>query len=524
MTPQISESRSSTDPVGLRLRKVSKTFPGMRALRDVSIELPSGAVHALVGGNGSGKSTLIKILAGVYSGDSGGEIQVGPNAIAADRVTPAWAASSHLSFVHQDLGLVEEVSVAENLFAAARYPRRAGRIDWGQLYSSAQEEIDELGIAVSARSLVADLRPGEQTLVAISRAVRGREQVHDGLLVLDEPTTRIGASEVDELLATLRGFAAAGQTIIYVSHLLEELFNVADSVFVLRDGELVESRPVEGLTEPELVRLIVGSALPEMVDHRRQQASAGERPVLLKMRGVRGGSVASLDLDVREGEIVGLAGLGGSGRTSTLEMIFGALSRRQGTIEIGDKALPSGDISAAMRAGIHYLPADRVRQAAFLELPIPDNLTANNPARHKRGGFYRYRAQRRTAIEAIEKYQIRAASLDSVLLALSGGNQQKVVVARVLNENPRLALFDEPTHGVDVGARAEIYRQVRQAVAGGMSMVVASSDSDELLTLCDRIIVLSDGLVVGDAATADIDRHWLGDRIFGGELHDVSPR
>jgi len=525
-TPGDPAGRSPTAPVGLRLRHLSKSFPGMQALRDVSVELPAGAVHALVGGNGSGKSTLIKILAGVYTGDPGGEIQVGEHVVASDKVTPGWAARAHLSFVHQDLGLVEEVSVAENLYAAGRYPRRGGRIDWARLYADAQREVDALGLPVSARSVVGDLRPGEQTMVAISRAIRGRDETHSGLLILDEPTTRLAASEVDELLVTLRRFAAAGQTIIYVSHLLEELFNVADSVFVLRDGVLVGRRPVEGLTEPELVRLIVGSALPEMTRDERQVqgAATAERKQVLRVRGLVGGPVDGLDLDVHEGEIVGLAGLGGSGRTSTLEMVFGALAPGAGEIAIDGTALPPGDVQAAMRAGIAYLPADRARQAAFLELPIPDNLAASDPGRFFHGGFYRYRQERRTAAEAVARYRVRAASLDSVLLSLSGGNQQKVVVARIINLDPRLALFDEPTHGVDVGARAEIYRQIRLAADKGMSVLVASSDTDELLTLCDRIVVLSGGRVVGDAEAGRVDRHWLGDRIFGGELHDATSR
>jgi ribose transport system ATP-binding protein len=527
MTPdEKAPSRSPASSVGLRLRDLSKTFPGMQALRDVSVELPTGAVHALVGGNGSGKSTLIKILAGVYTGDPGGELQVGEHVVASDKVTPAWAARAHLSFVHQDLGLVEEVSVAENLYAADRYPRRGGRIDWSRLYKEAQEEVDALGIPVSVRSVVGDMRPGEQTMVAISRAIRGRNETHSGLLILDEPTTRLAASEVDELLTTLRRFADAGQTIIYVSHLLEELFNVADSVFVLRDGVLVAQQPVEGLTESELVRLIVGSALPEMTRDRRlaQGSAATKRKEILRVRGLVGGPVDGLDLDVHEGEIVGLAGLGGSGRTSTMEMVFGALSPAAGEISVDGTALPRGDVQAAMRAGVAYLPADRARQAAFLQLPIPDNLAAGDLGRHFHGGFYRYREERRAAIEAIEQYKVRTASLDSVLLSLSGGNQQKVVVARIINLDPRLALFDEPTHGVDVGARAEIYRQIRLAVDRGMSVLVASSDTDELLTLCDRIVVLSGGRIVGDASAEKVDRHWLGDRIFGGELHDATTR
>jgi ribose transport system ATP-binding protein len=527
MTPDHdAPGRSPSSSVGLRLRDVSKTFPGMRALRDVSVDLPAGAVHALVGGNGSGKSTLIKILAGVYTGDPGGEIQVGEHVVAADKVTPAWAARAHLSFVHQDLGLVEEVSVAENLWAADRYPRRAGRIDWARLYADAQGEVDALGIPVSSRAVVGDLRPGEQTMVAISRAIRGREETHSGLLILDEPTTRLAASEVDELLATLRRFADAGQTIIYVSHLLEELFNVADSVFVLRDGVLVSQQPVEGLTESELVRLIVGSALPEMIrdDRRAQGAEATGRKEILSVRGLVGGPVDGLDLDVHEGEIVGLGGLGGSGRTSTLEMVFGALRPRAGEIRLDGATLPPGDLQAAMRAGVAYLPADRAGQAAFLDLPISDNLAAADPHRNFRGGFYRYRQERQLAREAVEQYKVRAASLDSVLLSLSGGNQQKVIVARIINLDPRLALFDEPTHGVDVGARAEIYRQIRGAVDRGMAVLVASSDTDELLTLCDRIVVLSGGRVVGEAAAKGVDRHWLGDRIFGGELHDATSR
>ena len=504
---------------GLRVRGLSKRFGASTALDDVSLTLAKGEVRALLGGNGSGKSTLIKILAGVHAGEPGGHIAVGEDEIAADRVTPAWSRGAGLSFVHQDLGLFEGMTVAENLFAGGGYPRRRGAIDWRGMRRSAQATLDSLGIGVPADVPLGTLRPADRTLVAIARALHGRESFHDGVLVLDEPTARLPEPEVELLLAALRSYAEQGQTILYVSHRLEEVFAVARSVTVLRDGGVVASEELCGLDEQRLVRMIVGRALAE---NRMVSSRAPVGSPILELRGVSAGPVRDVSLAVHPGEAVGIAGLVGSGRTSLLEAIYGAVPIQSGTMLLGGKELARHSVPSAIKAGVSYVPEERATHGAFLSLGVAENLSAADPGRHVRRLLFRHGAERSHAAEVVARFGIRAPAVTAPLATLSGGNQQKTIVARWLQRTPKVLLLDEPTQGVDVGARADIYAQIQTAIADGAAAVIVSSDFDELLLLADRILVLAGGRIVGSAPTHAIDRHWLADRVFA-VTREVTP-
>ncbi len=497
---------------GLRVTNLSKHFGETAALSAVSFEVPRGQVHALLGGNGSGKSTLIKILAGVHAGEPGGHIEVGLDSVAADHITPAWSRASGLSFVHQDLGLFDQLTVAENLFAGAGYPRRGGKIDWRAMRRGARATLERLGIAVRPDQLIGSLRPADRTLVAIARALHGRERFHEGVLVLDEPTARLPEPEVEMLVATLHGYSAQGQTILYVSHRLEEVFALAQSVTVLRDGRVAASRPLATLDERELIALIVGRAVAETEPMPARELSPAP---LLELRGVHAGPLRDVSLTLSPGEVLGVAGLVGSGRTSLLEAVYGALPIERGTLTVDGQTTGRRSIASAIRNGLGYVPEDRVAQAAFLSLGIPENLSAGDPGRYFRRLWFRRRAEQRDAAAAIGRFGIRAPAVRAPLNVLSGGNQQKVVVARWLQRSPRLLLLDEPTQGVDVGARADIYAHIRTAVIeGGTAAIVVSSDFDELLILADRVLVLVDGRMAGEAHTASIDGHWIAQRIY----------
>jgi ribose transport system ATP-binding protein len=496
---------------GLRVTNLSKQFGETAALSAVSFEVPRGEVHALLGGNGSGKSTLIKILAGVHAGEPGGRIEVGLESVAADHITPAWSRASGLSFVHQDLGLFDQLTVAENLFAGAGYPGRRGRIDWRGMRRSARATLERLGIGVSPELPLAALRPADRTLVAIARALHGRERFHDGVLVLDEPTARLPEPEVERLIEALRGYSSEGQTIVYVSHRLEEVFALAQGVTVLRDGRVAASRALARLDERELIGMIVGRAVAETEPLPAREL----RPVpMLELRGVHAGPLRDVSLSLSPGEVVGVAGLVGSGRTSLLEAVYGAIPLDGGSITLDGHAPRRRSVAAAIGKGFGYVPEDRVAQGAFLSLGIPENLSASDPGRYFRRLWFRHRAERRDASAAIGRFGIRTPSVGSPLSVLSGGNQQKVVVARWLQRSPRLLLLDEPTQGVDVGARADIYAHIRSAVLEGAAAIVVSSDFDELLILCDRILVLVDGRITAEAPAASIDRHWLAERVY----------
>jgi ribose transport system ATP-binding protein len=498
---------------GLRIANVSKRYGATLALDDVSLAAAPGSIHALVGGNGSGKSTLIKVLAGVHAGEPGGRIEVGASQVAADRVSPAWARGSGLSFVHQDLGLFEVLSVAENLVAGQSYPRSGGRIAWGRMRRDAQATLDRLGIPVAADGPVGALRPAERTLVAIARALRGREEAHGGVLVLDEPTARLPETEAETLLDVLRRYAAHGQTILYVSHRLEEILALAERATVLRDGKVVATRETASLDEPTLARLIVGHDVERSAGAGRARAEA--KPVL-ELRGVCAGPLRDVSLTLGEGEVLGVAGLVGSGRTSLLQAIYGALPLASGAIALEDRPLERASIRTAIRRGLSYVPEDRAADGAFLGLGVPENLSAAAPGRHRRGPWFGHRRERAAAAAAMRTFAIRAPAVTAPLTTLSGGNQQKVVLARWLGLTPRVLLLDEPTQGVDVGARADIHGQIRAAVDAGGAAIVVSSDVDELLALSDRVLVLAAGRVVGEARTEDIDRHWLADRVYVG--------
>jgi ribose transport system ATP-binding protein len=495
----------------LKVTNLSKQFAGSLALDAVSLELTDGEVHALLGGNGSGKSTLIKVLAGVHAGEAGGRIAVGDSSVDADHVTPAWARASGLSFVHQDLGLFEVLSVTENLFAGEGYPRRYGKIDWRAMRRSSQATLDELGIAVRADVVLGALRPADRTLVAIARALHGRETFHDGVLVLDEPTARLPEPEVELLISSLRRYAEAGQTILYVSHRLEEVFAVAKRVTVLRDGRVVASRELGGLDERQLIQMIVGRALSESAPSGSGEPSAARA---LELCNVSAGPLRDVSLTVSAGEVVGVAGLVGSGRTTLLEAIYGARPVESGSVVLDGRELGRHSVAKAIKAGLSYVPEDRATQGGFLTLGIPENLSASDPARYFRRGWFRYRAERADSATLVGKFGIRTPAVTAPLSVLSGGNQQKVVVARWLRRTPRVLLLDEPTQGVDVGARADIYGQIRAAALDGAAAIVVSSDFDELLALADRVLVLAAGRIVAAEPVASIDRHWLAERVY----------
>ena len=496
---------------GLRIAGLSKRFGATLVLDDVALTARRGSIHALVGGNGSGKSTLIKALAGVHGAEPGGRVDVGPHVVAADHITPAWARRAGLNFVHQDLGLFEVMTVAENLFAGIPYPRSRGRIAWAKMGREAQSALDRLNISVSAARPLASLRPAERTLVAIARALRHREELHSGVLVLDEPTARLPEAEVESLLEALRRYAANGQTILYVSHRLEEILDVAERVTVLRDGKVVATEDRAELDEQKLARLIVGHALASTARRGRERTRA--EPVL-ELRGVGAGPVRDVSLALAPGEVLGIAGLVGSGRTTLLEAIYGARPLRAGTITLDGRPFEARSVGQAIRHGLSYVPEDRAGDGAFLALGTAENLSAARPGRHRRGPFFGHRRERAAAADAVRRFGIKAPGVTVPLTMLSGGNQQKVVVARWLGLTPRVLLLDEPTQGVVDGARAHIHSHIRSAVDAGGAAIVVSSDVDELLELTDRIVVLAGGRLVAEAATDSIDRHWLAENVY----------
>jgi ribose transport system ATP-binding protein len=454
---------------------------------------------------------LIQVLAGIVPGDPGGEIEAGGQTVASDGVTPRWARGAGLSFVHQDLGLFDSLSVAENLCADRSYPTSAGRIRWGALRRAAQQDLDRFGVRVRAEAPLGSLRPVERTLVAIVRALRGRADEDIGVLVLDEPTARLPDAEVERLLGSLRELVAQGQTILYVSHRLDEVLGIASSVTVLRDGQHVVTRDCDGLGEAELAALIAGRRLAA---EGVRASAAVEGPPMLEVRELAGGPLRGVSFALGQREVLGVAGLVGSGRTSLLESVFGVWPRTGGEVLVDGRPLHGGDIGAAIAAGMAYVPEDRVAEGSFLDMGIPENLSAPHTRRYRTRLGFRHGAERRDAARIVAEYGVRAPRLTAPLHALSGGNQQKVAVARWMRPEPRILILDEPTQGVDVGARADIHRHIGDAVRGGCSVLLVSSDLDELTLLADRVVVLAAGRITRELARPGLDRHTLAEAIY----------
>jgi ribose transport system ATP-binding protein len=486
----------------LRVANLSKTFPGTKALVDVSFDVKKGSFHALLGGNGSGKSTLIKILAGVYHADPGGTVWVGERSVPADQMTPELARSVGLHFVHQNPAVFPSLSVAENIAIGTGFDRRrAGSINWRALRRRTEALLERFAIETRPDVLVGSLRPAERAMVAIARALQDQEGEHGGVLVLDEPTASLPRSEVVRLIGALLRYAKAGQTILFISHRLDEVIGTADQATVLRDGRLAGTVDGEEITEDRLIELIVGRPLdrvfPDMPEVRTEETA-------LDVRNLTGGPLRGVTFQLRKGEVLGVAGLLGSGRSELLKMIFGAYPIKSGEVRVDGEPVRFAHIGEAMAAGVAYVPEDRGGEGVFQEMTLSENVTAAVVSRYWRGGRLRHRAASTDARRSIQDFLIRASSEQQQMATLSGGNQQKVILARWLRRKPRILLLDEPTQGVDINARAEIYALVRQAVAAGCSALVVTSDFEELSHVSDRVIVLNHGRVAAELRSPDI--------------------
>ena len=479
----------------------------------MSFDLERGTIHALLGGNGSGKSTLIKILAGVQPADAG-RIFVGEREFDATSVTPDVSREANLRFVHQQNSTFGALSVAENLHIGRGFETdRGGRIAWSRVRRRTRALLDRFQINARPDQLVSELGRATQTMLAIARALQDQEDAHSGILVLDEPTSSLPAVEVDLLFDALRRYAAEGQTIMFVTHRFDEVLEIADRATMLRDGRFVATVPRAQMTEDGLVELMVGRALA----HESGVAEAtptGE--VVLTCEGLRGGALRDVSFSLRKGEILGIAGLLGSGRSTLLQTLFGLVRPEAGRMTLDGSDLRPASPRAAMRAGLAYVPEDRVAHGAFLELPVTDNIGLTVLGRYFRHGVFHHRAERADSRQVMSRFLVKAASERARFASLSGGNQQKVILARWLRRDPRILLLDEPTQGVDIGARIELYGLIREATEHGTSVIVVSSEFEELERLCERVLVFQRGRVTAQVRGNDLRADRLEQLVQGG--------
>jgi ribose transport system ATP-binding protein len=480
----------------LQVTGLTKSFGGTRALDGVDLAVRAGEVHALLGENGSGKSTLIKILSGYHRPDAGAVLI---NGKPLHFRSAEAAAALGCRFVHQDLALVENQSITDNMLAANGYPTRLGTIRGRTARRQVAEALRRVGLDLDPRRLVSSLLPAEKTGVAIARALRDADGTAVTLLVLDEPTATLPDDEVRQLLDTVRAVSAGGVGVLYVTHRLDEVFDIADETTILRDGRRVITAPTADLNRESLVRHLVGREFEEIRSAADSLASESDIAALC-VRNLRSGPISQVSFDARPGEIVGVAGITGSGRDVLLSAVFGGTSREGEIAVAGDRLRPARP-AHSIKAGLAYLPADRKVLGGILTLSARHNLTLADLSSVWRPPVLRRRRERTEVLAWFDKLDIRPANaVDKPMAIFSGGNQQKVLLAKWLRCRPKVLLLDEPTQGVDVAAKAEIHRQVLAAVREGATAVVSSSDVDELAAICHRVLVLRNGRIAIELA------------------------
>ncbi len=481
----------------LELRQLSKRYPGVTALKPFDLSFREGEVHALLGENGAGKSTLIKLVTGAVRADSGAVVLDGEDLTGLD---PAGTLARGIAAIYQEFALFPDLTVAENVFFG-RQKTRNGLIARRAMEAEAARILAELGTDISPGALARDLSVGHQQMVELARSVSRNARV----LIMDEPTAPLTNREVGFLYEVIARLKARGVTIIYISHRLKEIFDLCDRVTVLRDGDLVATQETSATTEGELVRMMVGRTVER--NHPAATARAGE--VLLEVRSLRSARVHDVSLSVRAGEILGLAGLVGAGRTETARLIFGADPRDAGDILVGGRTARIKSPRDAIAAGIGLIPEDRKRQGVLLNQSVTFNTVFAALARVSPGLFADARAEQAAAKRLCDQLQIRTPGLGQLVSRLSGGNQQKVVLAKWLLTESRVLIFDEPTRGIDVGAKEEIYALMRRLSDRGAAIIMISSEMPELLGMSDRILVIAQGRIAGELSKDQFDQELV---------------
>ena len=479
----------SDDTIVVEMSDICKSFPGVQALKAVTFGLHKGEIHGLVGENGAGKSTLVKILTGVLSSDSG-SISLNGNHVAIE--SPRQAQQLGISIIHQELSVLPNLTVGQNIYLG-REPRKflPFWIDWKTLYRMADEQLQRLNVRISSRTPVAELSVAQRQMVEVARAL----SLAAGVIVMDEPTSALTEREIESLFSLMRSLKQQGISIIFISHKLEEIVSIADRITVLRDGSLVGSAPVGDLTPNQVVTMMVGRELGEM--YPKQEVVRQE--VVLSVRNLRRGKdLRGVSFELHSGEILGLAGLVGSGRTYVARAIFGADPLEGGEFQLDGHLVRIRSPQEAIALGIGFLPEDRKAQGVLLGLPVSSNIAITRMENVSRWGVIVFRRLKELALEFVAKLSIRTPSISQLVRNLSGGNQQKVVLAKWLALRPRVLILDEPTRGIDVGAKAEIHTLMNQLAKDGVGILMISSDLPEVLGVSDRILVMHEGAIAGE--------------------------
>lgn len=497
----------------LAARQLTKKFPGVTALKEVSFDLRAGEIHALCGENGAGKSTLIKLLSGIHPhGSYEGSFEVGGSK--ARFASIADAARAGIAVIYQELALVGEMTVAENIFLGCEPRRWGGLIDWPRMFREAQALLDRFKVGLDARAHVADLGVGQKQLVEIVKALAKDSRI----LILDEPTAALAEHEVLILLDILRDLRARGMACIYISHKLDEVFALADRITVLRDGATVSTRAAAETSKAQVIREMVGREIGDLFPRRAGTPGS----VVLKASGLTvhdelgQARLHDIGFELRAGEVLGIGGLMGAGRTELLMHLFGAWGRRtSGSVELDGRRLDGLTPAQILRAGLALVSEDRRRYGLVIEQEIGFNLSLSSLDQFRRFGLLQHARERTRNQAFFDSLKVRATGLDAVVGRLSGGNQQKVVLGKALMTGPRVVMLDEPTRGIDVGAKLEIYELVNRLTAEGKAVLLVSSELPELIGMSDRILMLHEGRIGGEFRREEATQERLMEAAMG---------
>lgn len=490
----------------LEIKGVSKSFVGVKALQNVSFQVRKGEVHALLGENGAGKSTLMKILSGAYNKDCGQIFVNGKEAVIRNTKD---SEDLGIAIIYQELNLIPDITVAENIFLA-RQPKKYGLLDWKKMFEKAEKILTYMDVPISPRAIVSSLSVAQQQMVEIAKAI----SLHSQLLIMDEPTSALTEGETRKLFSVISNLKSRGISMIYISHRMEEIFEICDSYTVLRDGTFIHSGKIKEVDVNQIIEYMVGRSLSSVYPEKKNEV--GE--VILEAEHISNGKeVKDVSFSLRKGEILGFAGLVGAGRTETLKAIFGADPGAKGEIKINGKPVQIKSPRDAIKMGIGFLPEDRKKEGLVVDLPVVDNMVMAKPEKVMEHGMFSAKRARDICRRYIKELLIKTPSEMQKAKFLSGGNQQKVVLAKWLNCEPEIIVLDEPTRGIDVNAKMEIYNIIVKLAEEGKSIIVISSEMPELIGLCDRVIVMHEGCVTGELDRGTLSQQEIMHYATGGK-------
>lgn len=474
----------------LKLQNISKQFPGVRALDNVSLDLNAGEIHAIVGENGAGKSTLMNILSGIIKPDKG-DLFINDEKIVYEKYDPHVSIIKGIAHVHQELSLCQNMTIAENIFFN-RAPMQNGIINHKKLYANTRELLNLFGINLSPKTNINRLSFGIRQQIEILKAISQNAKI----IIFDEPTTGISENEVNKLFIVIRKLKEAGIGIFYISHKLDEVLELVDRITVVRDGRIIETIPIADATKEKVISLMVGRTITDMYPEKTVKPSENKYLVIENVN--KKDLLNNINLYLRKGEILGLYGLVGAGRSELCDTLFGIIKKDSGTYYINGKKINISNSKDAISNGIGYLPEDRKAQGLFLQMSIRQNVIASKLDNYSKGSIMRSKLEKETALLYSKKVGVLSNSIDKTVKQLSGGNQQKVMLAKWLAIHPSILLVDEPTKGIDVGAKAEIHKLLRQLANEGVSVIMVSSELPEILGVSDRVLVMHNGEIKGE--------------------------